>query len=186
MSDETGTDAPHLVKCLVWDLDNTLWQGTLLEDDGGRLPDAIRDVIVELDARGILQSVCSRNDHDLAWARLEKLGIAEYFVLPEIGWGRKSEAVGRIADGLDFALAPSPSSTTSRPSGPRSPSTSRRCAAIRPRMHWPSPVCPSSAPPSIPWTPAVAGRCTRPDSGGTPNGPPSPGPTRTSCAPSTW
>lgn len=103
MSDETGTDAPHLVKALVWDLDNTLWQGTLLEDTEVRLPDAIRDVIVELDSRGILQSVCSRNDYDLAWARLEKLGIAEYFVLPEIGWGPKSAAVGRIANGLNFA-----------------------------------------------------------------------------------
>jgi hypothetical protein len=26
-------DEPSLVKCLVWDLDNTLWQGTLLEDN---------------------------------------------------------------------------------------------------------------------------------------------------------
>ena len=26
------SDKPTLVKCLVWDLDNTLWQGTLLED----------------------------------------------------------------------------------------------------------------------------------------------------------
>jgi methoxymalonate biosynthesis protein len=103
MSDETGTEAPTLVKCLVWDLDNTLWQGTLLEDGEVRLPDAIRAAIVELDARGILQSVCSRNDHDLAWARLEELGIAEYFVLPEIGWGPKSQAVRRIADGLNFA-----------------------------------------------------------------------------------
>lgn len=103
MSDKTGADAPAMVKCLVWDLDNTLWQGTLLEDAEVRLPDAIRTAVVELDARGILQSVCSRNDHDLAWARLEELGIAEYFVLPEIGWGPKSEAVRRIAEGLNFA-----------------------------------------------------------------------------------
>lgn len=103
MSDKTGPDAPAIVKCLVWDLDNTLWQGTLLEDAEVRLPDAIRAAIVELDARGVLQSVCSRNDHDLAWARLEQLGVAEYFVLPEIGWGPKSEAVRRIAEGLNFA-----------------------------------------------------------------------------------
>jgi hypothetical protein len=25
-------DKPTLVRCLIWDLDNTLWQGTLLED----------------------------------------------------------------------------------------------------------------------------------------------------------
>jgi methoxymalonate biosynthesis protein len=96
--------APTIVKCLVWDLDDTLWRGTLLEDPGVVLAEEVRRVVTGLDARGILQSVCSRNDHDLAWARLEALGVAEYFVVPEIGWGRKSTAVRRIAERLDFAL----------------------------------------------------------------------------------
>jgi methoxymalonate biosynthesis protein len=92
-----------LVKCLVWDLDNTLWRGTLLEDGDVVIEEAIRRVVTELDARGILQSVSSRNDHDHAWARLEKLGLAEYFVLPRIGWGRKSDSVRQIAEELNFA-----------------------------------------------------------------------------------
>ncbi|WP_405097223.1 HAD-IIIC family phosphatase [Micromonospora sp. NBC_01412] len=104
MSEDTAPGAPTIVKCLVWDLDNTLWQGILLESGEVTLADELRAVIVELDARGILQSVSSRNDHDLAWARLEALGVAEYFVLPEIGWGRKSDAVRRIAETLNFAL----------------------------------------------------------------------------------
>ncbi len=91
------------VKCLVWDLDNTLWRGTLLEDGEVHLDDSIRQVIRTLDSRGILQSVASRNNHDEAWARLDKLGVAEYFVLPQIGWGRKSDAVAHIADTLKFA-----------------------------------------------------------------------------------
>ncbi|MBY8884729.1 HAD-IIIC family phosphatase [Streptomyces sp. PTM05] len=94
-----------LVKCLVWDLDNTLWRGTLLEDEEVRLPDEIRRTVEELDARGILQSVASRNDHDLAWERLERLGIAEYFVLPQINWGRKSDSVRAIAEQLKFATS---------------------------------------------------------------------------------
>jgi methoxymalonate biosynthesis protein len=96
-------DEVTMVKCLVWDLDNTLWQGTLLEDGAVRLPDSVRELIIELDARGILQSVASKNDHDLAWAKLEELGVAEYFVLPRIGWGPKSQSVREIADGLKFA-----------------------------------------------------------------------------------
>ncbi|MEQ4304219.1 amino acid adenylation domain-containing protein [Plantactinospora sp. B6F1] len=91
------------VKCLVWDLDNTLWQGVLLEDGEVRLSEEIRRVIVGLDERGILQSVASRNDHDHAWAMLERLGVAEYLVLPQIGWGRKSDAIAAIADELNFA-----------------------------------------------------------------------------------
>lgn len=91
------------IKCLVWDLDQTLWNGVLLEDGEVTVDDRIREVVVELDRRGILQSVASRNDHDHAWERLEKLGLAEYFVLPQVGWGRKSDSVRAIADGLAFA-----------------------------------------------------------------------------------
>jgi methoxymalonate biosynthesis protein len=98
-------DKPVLVKCLVWDLDNTLWRGTLLEDPEVLLPDEIRDVIVALDSRGILQAIASKNDHDLAWNRLEELGLAEYFVHPRIGWGRKSDSVCEIAGQLNFALS---------------------------------------------------------------------------------
>ncbi|PHQ53231.1 hypothetical protein BLA24_02645 [Streptomyces cinnamoneus] len=98
-------DRPTLVKCLVWDLDNTLWQGTLLEGGRAEVDETVREVIAGLDARGILQSVASKNDHDLAWARLEELGLAEYFVLPRIGWGPKSESVRAIADELNFAPA---------------------------------------------------------------------------------
>ncbi|GGK78989.1 HAD-IIIC family phosphatase [Mangrovihabitans endophyticus] len=92
------------VKCVVWDLDHTLWQGTLLEDGEVRLTDEMRAVVQGLDARGILQSVASKNDHDLAWQQLERLGVAEYFLLPRIGWGAKSASVEEIAGELDFAL----------------------------------------------------------------------------------
>jgi FkbH-like protein/amino acid adenylation domain-containing protein len=91
------------VKCLIWDLDHTLWKGVLLEDDEVTVADEVRAVVAGLDARGVLQSVVSRNDHGHAWARLEKLGLAEYFVLPRIGWGRKSDAVREIAEELGFA-----------------------------------------------------------------------------------
>lgn len=98
MSDGTTT-----VKCLIWDLDDTLWQGTVLEDDAVRLPDEIREVIRTLDSRGILQAVASKNDHDLAWARLEELGIAEYFVAERIWWYPKSRSVEEITEELGFA-----------------------------------------------------------------------------------
>ncbi|AUS80794.1 hypothetical protein C1701_23335 [Actinoalloteichus sp. AHMU CJ021] len=96
---ENGTT----VKCLVWDLDNTLWRGILLEDGDVSVSGEILEVVQALDARGILQAVASKNDHDHAWARLERLGIAEYFVLAVIGWGPKSRSVRSIAERLNFA-----------------------------------------------------------------------------------
>ncbi|MGW6540514.1 HAD-IIIC family phosphatase [Streptomyces sp. NPDC055051] len=105
MTEQPGTaEAAPTVKCLVWDLDNTLWQGTLLEDGEVVLSDEVRAVIATLDERGILQAVASKNDHDHAWERLEKLGVAEYFVHPRIGWSPKSGSVREIAEGLNFAL----------------------------------------------------------------------------------
>ena len=96
-------DEPKPVKCLVWDLDNTLWQGTLLEDPDVRLTDAVGDVLAALDSRGILHSIASKNDYEPAWRRVERFGLADYFVLPQIGWGRKSDAIRAIADRLRFA-----------------------------------------------------------------------------------
>jgi methoxymalonate biosynthesis protein len=97
------SDGP-LVKCLIWDLDETLWQGTLLEGDDVRLRPGVRETLRELDRRGILHSVASRNDHDQALAALERLGVADYFVFPQIGWGRKPAAVRAVAEQLGFAL----------------------------------------------------------------------------------
>jgi methoxymalonate biosynthesis protein len=98
------TDPVTTVKCVVWDLDNTLWKGTLLEDDDVVLDEHVHETITALDARGILQAVASKNDHEPAWQRLVELGVAEYFVAARIGWGPKSASVREIADELNFAL----------------------------------------------------------------------------------
>lgn len=93
-------------KCVVWDLDDTIWRGTLVED--GRealvLNPAALATIVELDRRGILQSVASRNDPDTALAALTTFGIRDYFLFPQINWGPKSAGVRQIAELLDIGL----------------------------------------------------------------------------------
>ncbi len=87
------------VKCVVWDLDNTLWHGILVEDGPEKLllKEGIREVIEELDRRGILQSVASKNNHDEAMEILKKVGLEEYFLYPQISWNPKSQAVSNIA-----------------------------------------------------------------------------------------
>lgn len=92
------------VKCVVWDLDHTLWDGILLEDGEVPLRDGVMEALVGLDERGILQSVASRNDREAALARLEALGIAEYFLHPQINWGAKGESVREIARRLNIGL----------------------------------------------------------------------------------
>ncbi len=90
------------VKCVVWDLDNTLWDGVLLEDGEVRARGEALDVIRELDRRGILHSVASRNDESTARARLVALGLDDYFLYPQIGWSSKAQSVATIVERLDI------------------------------------------------------------------------------------
>lgn len=92
------------IKVVVWDLDNTLWDGVLLEDENVALFPGIDALIKELDRRGILQSIASKNDHDTAFAKLTELGIAEYFVYPQINWSAKSQAVQAIATEINVGI----------------------------------------------------------------------------------
>ncbi|MFD4482545.1 HAD-IIIC family phosphatase [Streptomyces sp. NPDC058471] len=92
------------VKCVVWDLDNTVWDGVLLEDGEVTLRPGVVDVIRTLDERGILHSIASRNDHDAAMAKLEELGIAEYFLYPQINWGNKSDSLRTVAETINIGI----------------------------------------------------------------------------------
>lgn len=92
------------VKCVVWDLDNTLWEGVLLEDEQVTLRPEALGVIEELDRRGILQSVASKNDHDLAMQKLAEFGLDMYFLHPQISWNSKVESIQSIAKALNIAI----------------------------------------------------------------------------------
>jgi FkbH-like protein len=98
-----GAAAPG-VKCVVWDLDNSLWDGILVENDEVRLRSGMKELLKTLDQRGILLSIASKNDHDFAWRRLEALGISDYFLFPQINWGPKSENIKTIARKLNIGL----------------------------------------------------------------------------------
>jgi len=91
-------------KCLVWDLDDTVWHGTLLEGDNLRLREGVADTMRTLDERGILHSIASRNEPEPALAALRRFGLEDFFLVPQIGWGSKSESIGRIAERLNIGV----------------------------------------------------------------------------------
>jgi FkbH-like protein len=88
----------------VWDLDNTLWHGILLESADVRLNAEAVGVLRQLDARGILLSVASKNDPALAQQKMIEFGISEYMLLPQIGWLPKSEGIKRLGAQLNIGL----------------------------------------------------------------------------------
>lgn len=101
-----STEATKPWKCIVWDLDNTLWHGTLIEDGPDRLKlrHDIVEVIRETDRRGILHSIASKNNYADAVQVLQLWGIDKYFLYPQISWDQKSLSIARIAQLLNIGI----------------------------------------------------------------------------------
>ena len=72
-----------LVKCVVWDLDSTIWSGTLAEGDEVAANPTALALVDRLERAGIVQSIASKNDRDDAIEALRSLGIADVFVHPQ-------------------------------------------------------------------------------------------------------
>jgi len=105
MKSQTGNHAEK-VKCLVIDLDNTLWDGVLIEDGRENLSvnRELIEVLQQLDRRGILLSIASKNDEDAVVPFLKELGIEDLFVFPKINWNPKSQNIAAIAADIDIGL----------------------------------------------------------------------------------
>jgi FkbH-like protein len=109
MSTEAPTGPPltpltplhHTVKLVIWDLDETFWQGTLSEGGITPVPENI-EMVKRLARRGIISSVCSKNDYDTALAALRDLGVLDDFVLPSIAFQSKGLSIAKIISTLQL------------------------------------------------------------------------------------
>jgi FkbH-like protein len=93
------------IKCVVWDLDDTVWPGVAIESDG--VPEPHERVLVLLDALealGIVSSVASRGDPALAPVLGAHPRLGGRFVAPRVAWDEKSESIERIAAALRIDL----------------------------------------------------------------------------------
>jgi methoxymalonate biosynthesis protein len=93
-----------MVKCVIWDLDNTMLSGVYLESGSQPPPPdpAMVAVAAELRDRGIIHAIASRNPPEAAQYAEKATGLE--FAAVECGWDRKSDAVRRIV--ADLAMAP--------------------------------------------------------------------------------
>lgn len=94
------------VKCVVWDLDHTVWDGTLAEDgiEGLTIKPEVVTMMHKLDARGILNSIASKNDEEIGLKALEHFGLRDLVLYPQIGWHPKSQSLKTIAKSIDIGL----------------------------------------------------------------------------------
>lgn len=87
------------VKLVIWDLDETLWSGTLSEEGIKIIPEHI-DMVRTLVDRGIMCSVCSKNEFEPAQKALVDAGIWDLFVFSHIQWSPKGQAIASMISAM--------------------------------------------------------------------------------------
>jgi FkbH-like protein len=97
-------DIAKSIKLVIWDLDDTLWQGTLDDADAIHLHESRVDAIRRLNASGIVSAICSKNDFETARKKLESLNLWDEFVFPRIAFVPKGAAIQALI--ADMQLKP--------------------------------------------------------------------------------
>ena len=90
------------VRLVVWDLDETFWKGTVTEGGITEYIQQHHDIVIELARRGIMSSICSKNDEATIRPILEEKGILEYFVFPSISWAPKGPRLASLIDAIQL------------------------------------------------------------------------------------
>ncbi len=100
------SQAAKKIKCIVWDLDNTMWEGTLVEDgiEKLKLKEGIKEILKHVEQIGIINSIASKNNYDTAMAALKHFEIDEFFLYPKISWLPKSKSLKEIALELNINI----------------------------------------------------------------------------------
>lgn len=92
------------IKLIIWDLDDTLWRGTLDEGDDVQLIESRAKKIHEFNNCGIVSAICSKNDLAMATEKLKEMNLWDQFVFPRIAFVPKGDAVRQLIE--DMHLRP--------------------------------------------------------------------------------
>jgi FkbH-like protein len=93
------------IKLIIWDLDDTLWRGTLADGEPTELFEGRAEMIRAFNQRGVVSAICSKNDFATAKARLVELGLWDEFVFPHIAFEPKPQAIAGIIEDMQLRAA---------------------------------------------------------------------------------
>ena len=87
------------IKLVIWDADNTLWNGSVYYKDKEtvEIKPGTEAALKELDKLGIQSTLCSKNYYKDVEVMLKKFNIEKYFKESQVGWGLKSDAIKKLA-----------------------------------------------------------------------------------------
>ena len=89
------------VRLVIWDLDETFWSGTLTEG-GITYRRDFHDIVLALAKRGIVSSICSKNDHAAVRDILVREGIWDSFVFASINWESKGPRLAALVEAVQL------------------------------------------------------------------------------------
>ncbi|GBR29293.1 hypothetical protein AA0473_1983 [Acetobacter orleanensis NRIC 0473] len=89
------------VRLVVWDLDDTFWEGTLSEGEIKPRLDTLH-MVRELNNRGIVSAICSKNTYKDTREFLERMGVWNDFVFARISWNPKGPQVKDIVEKIQL------------------------------------------------------------------------------------
>ena len=93
------------IKLVIWDLDDTIWAGTLAEGDDVVLNEVRAGFIRELNRRGIISAICSKNHPEHAKAKMSAFGLWEETVFNRIAFESKGAAVKEMIEDMQLRAA---------------------------------------------------------------------------------
>ncbi|NYT42150.1 hypothetical protein HZY97_15370 [Sphingomonas sp. R-74633] len=100
-ADKTGAFKPKLI---VWDLDDTLWHGTLADGDAPVLIEKRATFVRAFNRHGVVSAICSKNELAKAREALEGFGLWDAFVFPRIAFVPKGAVIRQMI--ADMQLRP--------------------------------------------------------------------------------
>jgi FkbH-like protein len=98
-------DGPEAVRLVIWDLDETYWKGTVTEGGIQEYIQQNHDIVIELARRGIVSSICSKNDEASILKILAERGILGYFIFPSISWEPKGARLAELIESVQLRPA---------------------------------------------------------------------------------
>lgn len=80
------------IKLIIWDLDDTFWTDTISEQTVAPRKEA-SDLVLLCAEKGIVNSICSKNDEAPCIEKLKEWDMDKYFVFNSINWQPKGQRI---------------------------------------------------------------------------------------------
>ena len=92
-----------MIKCIVFDLDNTIWDGTLDANDNVKINLQIKKYIEIAYNNGIVIAVVSKNSYEQAYKKIVEFDLEKFFYKCYISWDDKYKQINELAQNLNIS-----------------------------------------------------------------------------------